>query len=239
MPISYVCGNPECGKMLRVPDGLAGKLAKCPTCGQVGTVPASPAPPAEPEPITAESVEEVVEVLPAGPERPKPRNPQRNPQPEVAERGRRPRRRRYLEEDDEDDRRPLRCPFCESRIEAEDTECPDCGKDLDHETVREQYHELKRQRTQNQLLSFVFGLPGLIIGVAGAIMGDSLVGVLMLVGGGILLWVGIGFGVAYKRYNLAWILLGLLGIIGLIVLVFVPDEKGKRLRRFREILNRR
>src|SRR5207248_3936380 len=50
------------------------------------------------------------------------------------------------------------------------------------------------------------------------------------------LWVGIGFGVAYKRDNLAWALLGLLGLIGLIVLACLPDQKGRRLRRIRALL---
>ncbi len=127
----------------------------------------------------------------------------------------------------------------EARIEAEDIDCHGCAGDLGHGTIREQYHELKHQRSQNQLLSFAFGLPGLIIAVAGVFMHDSIVGVLMIVGGIILVWIGIAFGVAYKRYNLGWVVLALLLVIGLVVLAFVPDEKGKRLRRFRELLNSR
>jgi hypothetical protein len=48
---------------------------------------------------------------------------------------------------------------------------------------------------------------------------------------------GIGFAVAYRRDNLAWALVGLLGFVGLVVVACLPDQKGKRLRRIRALLD--
>lgn len=44
MPIEFLCT--QCGKMLRVPDGSAGKQAKCPQCGAVLPIPSEAAAPA-------------------------------------------------------------------------------------------------------------------------------------------------------------------------------------------------
>ncbi len=39
MAISFPCGNPACGKMVRAPDGAEGKKARCPLCSTVQTIP--------------------------------------------------------------------------------------------------------------------------------------------------------------------------------------------------------
>lgn len=44
MPIRFICGNPACGKRLRVKNDLAGKRVKCPGCGHSQAVPAPRAP---------------------------------------------------------------------------------------------------------------------------------------------------------------------------------------------------
>ena len=45
MPIEFK--SVQCSKVLRVPDGSAGKKAKCPNCAAIVDVPAAAAPPAE------------------------------------------------------------------------------------------------------------------------------------------------------------------------------------------------
>jgi hypothetical protein len=54
---------------------------------------------------------------------------------------------------------------------------------------------------------------------------------------GILLTVlGVALGALHKRFNPAWMLLGLLSILGLILLAFVPDARRQRMKRIRQFL---
>jgi hypothetical protein len=133
------------------------------------------------------------------------------------------------------------CPFCGCEVDPiSDSHCLDCAIDLSTSTLQAEVERLCGQRTLDQVKSFLFGLPGLGLAVASAILFTLnrylLSASLFAIAGGVLLWVGIYYSVAYKRYNRCWTLLGLLGLIGLLAIVFLPDEKGRRLRRMRAIL---
>jgi DNA-directed RNA polymerase subunit M/transcription elongation factor TFIIS len=203
MMVRFHCANPDCGRLLQVPENGHGKKVQCPACGHIQT---APGPPQETA-IVAEPADEMLEVVPAD-------EPPRR------------RRRRRVE---------LHCPYCLAAVEPEDAACPECGRRLDLDRIEAEVDELQQERGRNQLLSFVFGLPGIGLAIGSAFVGD-LPRSLLLTGGGLLLWVGIFFGVAHKRDNLLWALLGVLGCIGLLVLAILPDEKGQRLGRLRRYI---
>lgn len=54
MPITVVC---HCGRNLKAPDSLAGRVAKCPKCGAMLDVPVAIAPEPEPEPIVLPEID--------------------------------------------------------------------------------------------------------------------------------------------------------------------------------------
>jgi hypothetical protein len=57
----------------------------------------------------------------------------------------------------------------------------------------------------------------------------------MAIAGIVLTVLGVALGALHKRFNPAWMLLGLLSVLGLIILAFVPDvrrQRAKRVRRF-------
>jgi hypothetical protein len=112
------------------------------------------------------------------------------------------------------------------------------SEDRFEEELEEEAGRLRRQRLVCQLLSFVFGLPGLGL-LVGAAWQPAPLRTWLQVVGNLLLWVGIAFGVAYKRYRWKDVLLGLVPIIGLLILVCLADQKGQRLARLRSILDRR
>jgi hypothetical protein len=111
---------------------------------------------------------------------------------------------------------------------------------LDLDSLRREARRLERARGRDQLLSFGFGLPALALQFVGACLlvfgKPGTDGILPLGAGTVLLCIGIGFAINYKRYNLAWILLTLLGVVGLFVLAVIPDEKRRRLRQIRNIM---
>jgi hypothetical protein len=108
----------------------------------------------------------------------------------------------------------------------------------DEEDLEAEASDLRRQRLFCQIFSFVFGVPGLGLGVAAYFQAPplrTLLGVL----GGLSLCIGIAFAVAYKRYRVVDAFLGLLPVVGLLVLALLADEKGQQLSRLQKILDRR
>ena len=77
-------------------------------------------------------------------------------------------------------------------------------------------------------MSFLFGVPGLVLQIAGRFVGDgdvlSGLPLLMSLVGTVLLIVGLGYYAKAKGRHLAWGLMGLLSIIGLIVLACLKDR---------------
>ena len=67
--------------------------------------------------------------------------------------------------------------------------------------------------------SLAFGIPGLILQVAGQVMGQPIV----LLVGTVLLMVGLAFYAKAKGRSPAWCLMGFLSLIGLIVLACLKD----------------
>lgn len=79
--------------------------------------------------------------------------------------------------------------------------------------------------------SLMFGVPGIVLQIVGALMGRDIipggetVGLIVQIAGTILLIVGLSFYARAKGRHPAWGLLGLLSIIGLIVLAVLPDRR--------------
>ena len=169
-----------------------------------------------------------------------------------------PSRRQAWDEDDyrETQERPryhrnasvhrLLCPFCGREIAPNEMRCPRCDGNLSDQSLTEMESELKSQRSQNQLLSFLVGLPALGLQVISVMLfyliKDSVaswVFFVVFVVGGIFLWFGIAFAVLYKRDNVAWALFGFLSLVGLIILCVIPDQKAQRLSRIKRLLDAR
>lgn len=235
MSVTYLCTNAQCSQPLQVPDHLVGKRVQCPACGQVQMlatladraakglpVAQKVTPPALTNPEELE--EDIQYAVPVEGSDSQPRDS--SPYP-GSQRGR---RARAVE---------LGCPYCGTVISTAKMECPECEENLDAESLRAEQDRLQKQRFWSQILSFVFGLPGLGLIIVGLVQRPLPHAPFSMLAGGALLWVGIGFGVAYKRDNLAWVLLGLLTWIGLIIVAGLSDEKGKRLERIRALLRNR
>ena len=79
--------------------------------------------------------------------------------------------------------------------------------------------------------SLMFGVPGIVMQIAGymmqkdAIGGGHALGLVIGLTGTVLLMVGLSFYARAKGHHPAWCLMGLLSIIGLIVLGLLPDRK--------------
>jgi hypothetical protein len=220
-----------------VPDEAAGKRAKCPRCGKVQTVPADPdvvvAEITEPQPSAvhaapANNGEDVVpvetpEAYSAEPRRSRPSDGAKRRPPE---RARRPR--------DEE----LVCPRCEELIQLTDEECPGCGFNLAPRALLSEWSWLKGTRSLFQGLMLMFILPAFtLMGVGGLLWITNVPAfpIPIFIGSGLLALGALFFGPT-KRFNLAWMLLGLLGVIGLIVVACLPDQKGKRMKLIRQFL---
>jgi hypothetical protein len=161
----------------------------------------------------------------------------------AAEWDERPRRRRPRLRDE------LVCPTCQAACEPLAPECERCGQSFQSADLRDAIAQLQAKRMWFQILCFVFGLMGLGCFLAGtylAIMNAGptryydptrlWIGGGLLLGGHLVFWVGIAFGVAFKRTSLADIWLGLLGVLGLIILMCLHDQKARRLKRMKNIL---
>jgi hypothetical protein len=238
MSLMLHCSNPECGATLNIPDSAVGKKVRCPQCGSVqraedasaGAGPANAvtaAPKAEPEPMVLEEVLE--EVAPVDDDA-------------VTDA---PRRGRSRRNDDDDDRpvgrpdvrgRRLYCPKCDRPIEWDDEDCRECDFPLTPVDLQEELEDLTRKRSRYQMLSMVLGVPGLILAVVSGFQEVFLLRVSVLFVGFVLFGVGIAYAVAYKRDNLVWALLGFMSILGLVVLACLPDQKGVRLKRIKDLL---
>jgi hypothetical protein len=239
-----------CGRKLKIPETALGKHVKCPACAAVflsqadAAVPVvvpdlslDPAPGEAPPPVPPPE-EEILDVLPvslAGVYPPvpvpvlRPVSEPEQPRPSV------PVQRRARGEF------WVACPWCEARVGEEEEVCPECCRSFAPDFLNRVADRLTSQRFTAQVFSFLFGLPGIGLGLVGWILWsmdnlNSVWGLPLLYVGGGLLWVGIGFGVYYKRDNLLWVLLGLIWIIGLIALAILPDEKQRRLSRIRAML---
>jgi predicted RNA-binding Zn-ribbon protein involved in translation (DUF1610 family) len=253
MVLSIACEG--CQKPLRIREEFAGKRVRCPACGhvQVAAAPEQPAPVAEtplppPPPPQLEldepEGEEIEDVLLA----PGQEDIPLTPPPDEPRASRRPRRRRPREEED-DEVAEVYCPHCGKLILADEERCSRCGEVLDDEEVEEMVEGLKKERAFQNGMSFLFGVPGLLLGFVAAFMiinserGDSAVVALLALGLGfvglVLLFLGLGFAAMYKGLNPAWALLGLLHLIGFIILAVLPDTKGRRLLRLRNFLRER
>jgi ssDNA-binding Zn-finger/Zn-ribbon topoisomerase 1 len=251
MVLSLVCEG--CQQPLHIQEELAGKRVKCPGCGhvQVAAAPGRPAAVAEsplpaPEPPPrlelAGPDDEIEDVLPApGQEAIAPAPPPRQPPP--------PRRRRRRREEEDEDAIEVYCPHCDRLTAADEERCERCGEIIDDDEVEEMIEALKRERAFQNGMSFAFGVPGLLLGFVSAFAlnaaehGPSPTAVLIAVGlgllGAVLLITGICFAAMYKGLHPAWALLGLLHLLGFIVLAVMPDQKGRRLLRLRNLLRER
>lgn len=229
MAIQLRCANPDCGVTLQVPDTTAGKRVRCPRCGEVQ--PATPA--ARPTAVTpalpekASCPEWVLEAVPAANDAYTAERPTACPGLEPEERP----------------PRELLCPDCGGHVTPDDLDCPACGRTLDPATLRAEADGLRWRCTLYQGLAFVFAAPGLVISLtAGIILQaassplDQALRGLVALAGFALVWLAVGFAVAYRRDNLAWAFVGVLGFVGLVVVACLPDQKGRRLRRLRALL---
>ena len=107
------------------------------------------------------------------------------------------------------------CPYCYEAVLHSDPECTNCGKSLADVTLREEFGRLKSRRRLFVLFSFVFGVPGIVLIGCGAVyraahqghaVPHPLLSPVLLGIGIVFLWLGIGCAVAYKRFNLAWMI---------------------------------
>jgi hypothetical protein len=153
MPTIVQC--PACGRKLRVPDELLGKLVKCPGCGGTFTgADKTSAPASEPQSETPSAPSRIAALddlhleiedepappplPPSPPPAPRPRQeeivrPQPTPEPRPKPAAKpKPKRR---EEDVDDGKEP--CPYCGERIKRDSIRCKYCGEELE-ENEREE-----------------------------------------------------------------------------------------------------
>jgi predicted nucleic acid-binding Zn ribbon protein len=139
----------------------------------------------------------------------------------------------------------LHCPHCNQFIPANEEWCRECGKVIADEAVAKRISSLKKERAFQNGMSFLFGVPGLLLSVVSGFLVASTnadgwpLALLLLLVGLVLLSVGLCFVALYKGLHPAWALLSLLSLIGCVVLALLPDEKGRRLRRLQVFLRER
>jgi hypothetical protein len=143
------------------------------------------------------------------------------------------------------------CPVCGGAVAPNAIECPHCGERLsdralpaDREALRQELEELHASRKRNNMLGFLFGLPGLLLQVGGSVLAASQemspgIGILIRIVGLILLAVGLYFVSLYKGRNGAWALLSLVGCIGLVILLVLKDYNLKRIKEIQSALGER
>jgi hypothetical protein len=193
------------------------------------------------------------------------------PPPDEPRASRRPhRRRRPREDEDDEDVVEVYCPHCNRLTPADEERCDRCGEIIDDEEVEEMIEALKKERAFQNGMSFLFGVPGLVMYFVAVFMVDTevrqppalLYTVLALALLGIvLLFVGLGFACVFKGRNpllgpvvvlscvglsVLVLFLGLPPLLavllvpsGFIILAALPDRKGRRLLRLKNLLRER
>lgn len=117
MPIQVLC--PSCGKSLKAPDSMAGKVAKCPSCGNQMTLPAPEPEVHEAEPVSDAAVNpyNMSDLLDEGPKDEYKLSSAPTPAASSGDAGRRP------------------CPACGEMIVIGAAKCRYCGEIFD-ETLK-------------------------------------------------------------------------------------------------------
>jgi DNA-directed RNA polymerase subunit M/transcription elongation factor TFIIS len=234
----------KCQRLLSVPPECLGKKVQCAACGNVQT--------ARTPPVSAAQPDEPLPVKPVVDERKLARP---TPQSDSGRRITREARqhsepvlsgRRHYEEDDDDLRsRRIDCPYCRETISSTADGCRWCGRSIDVELIEEDLHRLQKERTRQNLFSFAFGIPGLLLLVGGDIgravlrvngAGNEFLAFPIMFLGAALLFVGSIFFARYKGQNSALGLLVFGGCIGLIVLLVMDDKKSRQIRRLKRFL---
>jgi hypothetical protein len=111
-----------------------------------------------------EADEQIPEVLPADEEGP------RNRQGKVWGSTDPERSRRAEQRGQDATRIRLTCPYCSSRIRAEDLRCQRCQASLKDADLLEEEEDLSRRLQRRRRWAFVFGVPGIFLLVAGSII---------------------------------------------------------------------
>ncbi len=234
----------KCRRLLSVPLECLGKRVQCAVCGTVQTARTPSASAIQPdEPVPFQSVADESGRARPLPESDSDRRMIRETQQPLEPTRSRPRR---YEEDDEDLRsRRIDCPYCRETISSTAEGCRWCGRSIDVDLIEEDLHRLEKERTRQNLLSFAFGIPGLLLFVGGYIArgvlgvngaGNELLAFPIFLLGAALLLVGSIFFARYKGQHSALGLLVFGGCIGLIVLLVIDDKKSKQIRRLKRFL---
>jgi hypothetical protein len=164
--------------------------------------------------------------------------------------------------------RPIDCPYCQQPIPLSASQCPGCQRAVDDASLQEEIRRLDERRRKLNILSFVFGLPGIYLLFMAevhvcAFIGDPFQRLVMtsqpawlawpaylfgsaggmtltLLVGLLLMGTGVGLAAKYKGQSGAYGLLVLFCFLGFLILPFiVRDKDGTMLERLRRTLLRR
>jgi hypothetical protein len=246
MSVALTIACTHCQRLLRLPPENLGQSVQCPACGRIqvaGAEPASsPGPyallPLPPEP-PSQTPTEIAAALPS---------PAFEPAPAVI---------------------PLsvKCPYCEGWLPLSASQCPACARAVDDATLERDISRLDERRRLLNILSFVFGLPGIYLlfvaevyictylrepGRFDIVMATAMptlfpwsvhwqVNLLLTLGLGLgLVGVGVALAAKYKGHSAAYGLLVALCFLGFFILpMLVRDRDGSKLERLRRTLWRR
>ena len=123
-----------------------------------------------------------------------------------------------------------KCPKCRKHVPGMKMMCDNCGTLMDSAGTGSSADTVRRQIRRFNVLSFVFGIPGLILQGVGQVMmyekgplpGYENYGVVAQVLGTILLIIGLGIYAEMKGRNFFWGLMGFLSLL-LTMLPSSPD----------------
>ena len=225
--LRFQCSN--CGFKIKAPDEYAGRKGKCPKCHQTVSIPTS-----------SQQKLDLLNVATGSKTQKKPTD---NIKPVTGQ-----------EQTNQDSQNTKNCPYCGETILAVAIKCKHCNEFLDgfskpqastgkSETdtlqLQQEYYSLQEERKRYNRLSFIFGLPGIVLLIIVNVIffqnlsvnsPPSSIGVrLFALASLISLSVGLGYYAKYKGRS-PWIgLLGLLTIIGLIALLCFRDYNKERM----------